>query len=195
MPYRAALALGLVAAAAAEAAGDAAWFQQRVRPIFSSRCQGCHNDTLKYSGFSLDSAESARRGGMHGLVITPGDPNASRLYRRVAGLEKPTMPMQGDPLTAEEIAVLRHWIEIGGPWPEEPRDKSAEQAKLDRLAAMKRLEDQRVITEKDRQWWVFRKPVRPAIPSPKNKSAAANPVDALVLASQEEKGLSPAPPA
>ena len=71
---------------------------QKIRPIFSSHCQGCHNDTLKFSGLSLDSAEGFRTGGLHGPVMTPGDPEASRLYRKVARLEKPVMPMQGDPL-------------------------------------------------------------------------------------------------
>src|SRR5229473_6799686 len=140
------------------------FFQQKIRPIFSSRCQGCHNDTLRYSGRSLDSAESLRKGGLHGPVVVPGDPQTSRLYRKISGLEKPSMPMQGDPLTADEVALLKRWIELKAPWPEEPKDKNAQQEKLARLAAWKKLEDQRVITEKDRQWWSFRKPVRPPVP-------------------------------
>src|SRR5712692_7128500 len=75
------------------------FFQQKIRPIFSSRCQGCHNDSLKFSGLTLESGEGLRNGGLHGPVVTPGDPAASRLYRKVARLEKPSMPMQGDPLS------------------------------------------------------------------------------------------------
>ena len=73
------------------------FFQQKIRPIFSSHCQGCHNNSLKFSGLTLESAEGLRNGGLHGPVVTPGDPAASRLYRKVARMEKPSMPMQGDP--------------------------------------------------------------------------------------------------
>ncbi len=191
--YRFVLALGLVFTAIAAAGADPDFFQQKIRPIFSTHCQGCHNDTLKYSGLSLDSAESFRKGGLHGPAIVAGDAAASRLYRKVAGIEKPSMPMQGDPLVADEIALLKSWIEMGAPWPEETKDRTAEQAKLDRLAAMKKLEDQKVITDKDRQWWSYRKPVRPPIPTPKNADAVWNPVDAFVVGLQEAKGLQPAP--
>ena len=103
------------------------------------------------------------------------------------------MPMQGDPLAADEIALVKSWIEMGAPWPEEPKDRNAEQAKVDRLTALKKLEDRKAITEKDRQWWSYRKPVRPPVPAPKNTAAVWNPVDAFVVALQESEGLKPAP--
>ena len=179
----------------ASAQDGAEFFRQKIRPIFSARCQGCHNDTLKFSGLSLDSAAGLRTGGLHGAVVTPGNPQASRLYRRVARLEKPVMPMQGDPLTAGEAALVKRWIEMGAPWPEDAAAQSAEKAKQDRVAALKKLEDRRVITEKDREWWAFRKPVPPPAPAVKHSQWAANPVDAFVLAKIESKGLRPAPQA
>jgi hypothetical protein len=45
------------------------------------------------------------------------------------------------------------------------------------------------------EYWAFRKPVRPAIPSVKNKSWVRTPIDAFILARLEEKGLVPSPPA
>ena len=50
--HRSVLALGLVFTAIAEAGADSDFFQQKIRPIFSSHCQGCHNDTLKFSGLT-----------------------------------------------------------------------------------------------------------------------------------------------
>jgi Protein of unknown function (DUF1553)/Protein of unknown function (DUF1549)/Planctomycete cytochrome C len=179
----------------ASAQDGAEFFRQKIRPIFSSRCQGCHNDTLKFSGLSLDSAAGLRTGGLHGAVVTPGNPQASRLYRRVARLEKPVMPMQGDPLTDDESGLVKRWIEMGAPWPEDAAAQNAEKAKQDRVAALKKLEDRRVITEKDREWWAFRKPVPPPAPAVKNGRWAANPIDAFVLTKIESKGLRPAPPA
>src|SRR5260370_20917288 len=96
------------------------FFRKNIRPIFSSRCQGCHNDTLKFSGLSLDSAEGLRTGGLHGPVVVSGNLQASRLYRKVARLEKPAMPMQGDPLTNAQTELVKRWIERCAPWPESP---------------------------------------------------------------------------
>ena len=109
-------------------------------------------DTLKFSGLALDTAAGFRAGGLHGPVVTAGDPQASRLYRKVARLEKPVMPMQGDPLTGDESALVKRWIEMGAPWPEDAAAQNAEKAKQDRVAALKKLEDRRVITEKDREF-------------------------------------------
>jgi uncharacterized protein YoxC len=117
----------------------------------------------------------------------------SRLYRKVARLEKPSMPMQGDPLTEEEVALVRRWIELGVPWPEEPSNEDEARRKASRLAMMKRLEDRRVITEKDRDWWSFRQPARPAVPRVQDGGAVASPIDAFIVAKLEEKGLTPAP--
>src|SRR6266849_1100358 len=125
------------------------FFQQKIRPIFSSRCQGCHNDSLKFSGLTLESAEGLRNGGLHGPVVTPGDPAASRLYRKVARLEKPSMPMQGDPLSDADVALIKRWIEIGAPWPVDPKSVDAGKLQQARLESMKKLEDRRVITAKD----------------------------------------------
>ena len=173
----------------------AGYFRDKVQPLFARRCTSCHNDALRFSAFSLDSAEGLKNGGLHGPVVKAGDPAASRMYRRVARLEKPYMPMDGDPLTDDEVAVIRKWIELGTPWPEDPNARKAANSEQARLEAMKALENRRVITDKDRQWWSFQKPVRLAVPTPKAKPASANPIDAFILARLEEKGLKPAPAA
>ena len=185
--------LAVLGGGTANAEDGAEFFLQKIRPIFSSRCQGCHNDTLKFSGLSLDSAAGLRAGGLHGPVVAAGNPLASRLYRRVAHLEKPVMPMQGDALTGDEAALVKRWIEMGAPWPEDAAAQDAEKAKQGRVAALKKLEDRRVVTEKDREWWAFRRPVRAPAPAVKNTALIWNPVDAFVVAALEAKGLHPAP--
>jgi hypothetical protein len=54
------------------------------------------------------------RGGSRGPALVPGDAEASRLYRYVAGLEKPSMP-PGDSLAGGEVAALKAWIAAGAP--------------------------------------------------------------------------------
>ncbi|MDQ3012410.1 MAG: DUF1549 and DUF1553 domain-containing protein, partial [Acidobacteriota bacterium] len=55
------------------------------------------------------------------------------------------------------------------------------------------------ITDKDRQFWSFIKPVRPAVPptalKAKNRAWVKNEIDAFVLAGLEAKGLKPSPAA
>src|SRR5688572_8246468 len=96
---------------AAQAGPQEAFFKSKILPIFTTRCQSCHNHTLKLSGLSLESAASMEQGGTHGPVIVPGNPQQSRLYRRVARMEKPFMPMEGEALPEAELASLKTWIE------------------------------------------------------------------------------------
>jgi hypothetical protein len=49
---------------------------------------------------------------MAGMLSSAG------LYRRVARMEKPFMPMDGEALPETEIALLKRWIEMGAVWPE-----------------------------------------------------------------------------
>ena len=170
------------------------FFRDKVFPILSNRCGGCHNDARRYAGLSLESADDLFDGGSHGPEVVPGNPGASRLYRRVARLERPYMPLGktsalGDSMPESEIAVLKLWIEQGAHW---PRDEEAERQQAAKMAPLKKLEE-RPITEKEREWWSFQKPVRPPVPHVKNSVLVRNPVDAFVLAKLESKGLQPAP--
>jgi Protein of unknown function (DUF1553)/Protein of unknown function (DUF1549) len=48
-------------------------------------------------------------------VLVPGDSQKSRLYRLVAGLDKPAMPMGGT-LTPQQVETIRLWIDQGAVW-------------------------------------------------------------------------------
>ena len=91
--------------------------EQRLLEILESRCQACHNNGTQLGDLALDSDAGLRQGGAHGRVVVPGKPQASRLYRRVARLEEPFMPMQGEPLETSEVTVIKDWIEAGANWP------------------------------------------------------------------------------
>src|SRR5262249_26521598 len=53
----------------------------------------------------------------------------------------------------------------------------------------------RQVTDADRDFWAFRKPVRPPVPAVKNAPRVRNPVDAFLLAALEKKGLTLSPEA
>ncbi|HXJ41499.1 MAG TPA: DUF1549 domain-containing protein [Bryobacteraceae bacterium] len=151
-------------------------FSKDVQPIFQKSCWGCHSASMQLSGLSLASRELALKGGAHGAALVPGSAEKSRLYRLVAGLEKPGMPMGGK-LRAEEIETLRLWIEQGAKW-----DAGAVVISTAPVVA------DPPIRPEERNYWAFKLPVRAELPR-----AAANPIDAFIGAALEAKGLKAAP--
>jgi mono/diheme cytochrome c family protein len=94
-------------------------FDEHVRPILERSCIRCHGPERPKSGYRLDNRESALKGGDNGVAVITGKSAESPLIHYVAGLvEDMKMPPKGkgDPLTTEEIALLRGWIDQGAPW-------------------------------------------------------------------------------
>ncbi len=105
---------------AAEKAPD---YELAVAPILQKYCAGCHNPDDHEGQFSVESFDELQKGGEHGAAVLAGDPGTSRLIRMVTGATKPKMPPEDEPQpTAEEIAVLKAWVEAGakGPAGKEP---------------------------------------------------------------------------
>jgi hypothetical protein len=104
-------------------------FAGDVRPLLARSCLGCHGDKEPESNFSLTSRAALLRGGDSDLpAIIPGSSVDSPLIRFAAGLvEKMEMPPVDSrdkypSLTAEELALLRGWIDQGARWPAEPTE-------------------------------------------------------------------------
>jgi Protein of unknown function (DUF1553)/Protein of unknown function (DUF1549)/Planctomycete cytochrome C len=172
---------------------NAKLFKEKVHPILSTRCGECHSDERKYGGFTLETRSGFLSGGWHGPVVVAGKPEESRLYRRVARIEKNYMPFGGaEPLPIEELALIKEWIEGGAEWPLDRQTEEAERARQARWKDLQKLEN-RPVTEEERSWWSFVKPVRPPVPAVKNIARVRNSIDAFVLAALEAKGLQPAP--
>ncbi|MGQ0733655.1 MAG: c-type cytochrome domain-containing protein, partial [Acidobacteriota bacterium] len=98
-------ALVFVAQVAVPAAQTKIDFAKDVQPILEEACLPCHGSRLRLSRLDLRTRETAMAGGANGPALVPGDASASRLYRRIAGLEAPAMPMERDPLSAAAIAT------------------------------------------------------------------------------------------
>ena len=90
-------------------------FSRDIQPILESSCWKCHGAAVQLSKLDLRSREGALKGGAHGPSIVPGKPDASKLFRMVAGLDKPSMPMDGK-LQPEQVQTFRKWIEDGAQW-------------------------------------------------------------------------------
>ncbi|MXZ05117.1 MAG: DUF1553 domain-containing protein [Rhodothermaceae bacterium] len=93
-------------------------FNEQVRPILNERCVNCHGGIRRQADLSLlfrhealAAAESGER------AIVPLKPGESELLRRVSHADpKHRMPQDDDPLTPEQIEILRTWIEEGAQW-------------------------------------------------------------------------------
>jgi hypothetical protein len=84
----------------------------QVAPILALHCNVCHGDA---GGLSTRSYAELMRGGNMGPVIVAGAPDRSLLIHFVDGRrgEAHRMPLNGRPLTSEQIDVLRRWIAEG----------------------------------------------------------------------------------
>jgi len=160
---------------------------EKAAAILRQNCVACHGAAMQMSRLDLRTRESMLAGGEHGPALEPYNPEKSRLYRFVAGVENPSMP-PGKKLSDEQIAVLRNWIEDGAPLAASKATLSKEDDEA--KAALARMEE-RPITAEERQYWAFRPPVRPAVP----QIGAANPIDAFLRHAMQSKGLKPSPPA
>ncbi len=99
-----------------------------IRPIFQARCFECHGEKRKPKGnLKLTDMAAVLAREPDEAVIVPGDPDASPLYQRITlpADHEDVMPAKGEPLTAEEIGLIRRWIEEGARWEEfEEAEKS-----------------------------------------------------------------------
>ena len=260
-------------------------FEGNVQPILQANCVPCHGQRVKMKELDLSTFAGIMKGSESGTVVTPGAPQESRLYEMV---QKGAMPKGGKPLAAEQVAILREWIQAGARSRSQSAESTAEPVteddvlpivllrcapchgprrqeggldlhtraamlkggksgpaivpgqpgesllvkklrsgemppklglddistkritapEIDRLVSWiaqgaaegKRPDAQGVgpdplVPDKDRQFWAFQPPRRPAVPAVKNRNRVRNPIDAFVLAKLEVKGLTPSPEA
>jgi mono/diheme cytochrome c family protein len=92
-------------------------FGRDVEPILRASCHPCHSAVAAQADLRLDSRDSAVKGGTSGPALSPGNAADSLLIKRVIGAGGLTrMPMGLPPLSDEQIAALRRWIDAGAPW-------------------------------------------------------------------------------
>jgi hypothetical protein len=167
------LNVGLSPASAAEAGNQTASgvdFQRDIQSLLTARCLECHGPEKREGGLRFVSREDALLPADSGeAVIVPGDAAGSELIRRVTSEDDSEwMPPEGPRLTADEIKLLRAWIDQGAKWGPEG-------------AAAKH--------------WAFVTPVRSELPAVRNAAWPAGELDHFILARLEREGLAPSPPA
>jgi len=96
-------------------------FKADIWPIFQARCVECHGPEKKKSGLRMHTKQDAMQGGGEGPMIVAGKSAESLLVQLIAGTNEnfDKMPPEGDPLTDEQIGLVRAWIDQGAEWPDD----------------------------------------------------------------------------
>ena len=163
----------------APTADDLAFFEAKIRPVLVDKCYKCHGaeEANRKAGLRLDSRAGIQKGGENGALIDRDKPNESLLLLALRH-EGPEMPPDGK-LPASVIADFETWVKRGAP---DPRDAPPTAAVARHLQP-----------EVYQKHWALQPIKGPALSA--GASTAPSPIDALVQAKLEEKGLSLSPPA
>src|ERR1041385_6442849 len=88
-----------------------------IKPIFEKSCFKCHGPDKQKAKLRVDSLAAVKKGGEDGDVLSIGKSEKSRLVHSVARIldEDENMPPEdkGDPLTKDQVALIRAWIDQG----------------------------------------------------------------------------------
>ena len=166
-----AILLALLAWAPALCAAESVDYVRDVKPILEQHCIRCHGAIEQESGLRLDHISFMRQGGVRGTALAASS-DKSVLIQAVDGSgDVEQMPLEADPLSDEQIATLRAWIDAGAPAPQEP------------------------LPADPREHWSFRKPVRPPLPETSPDAWSQHPIDRFLAVEHQRQGLTPMPPA
>ena len=122
----------------------------------------------KMAGLDLTSFAGMMNGSSSGPVIAPGKPERSLLWKLIEGGQMP----QGGKLTEAEKQTIRRILNRAASRRTRNRGRSARERPR--------------ITQKDREWWSFRVPVKPPFPLRRPITSAA--IDSFISAKLERRG-------
>ena len=110
-------------------------FAKSVQGIFEARCIDCHGSKKQKGDLRLDKKEAALA-----EVIQPGNSGESELAKLISlpADHEDIMPNKGEPLTKEQIEVIKKWIDEGANWPDglvliSTKDRAAAEAAANKL--------------------------------------------------------------
>lgn len=173
--------LALLVNSATLDAGEADFFEQKIRPVLIKHCYACHSaeaaeqNKLK-AGLALDTRAGWSTGGESGAAVVPGQPDKSLLLQALRHADDaPAMPPD-EQLSAAIIADFEQWIRDGA---FDPRQGKA-------VAVKKGLS-----LDEGRKFWSLVPPESPRVPEVRQRDWPADDIDRFVLAKLEAHNLRP----
>lgn len=110
--------LGLLCGRSPSRAETPVDFNSQIRPLFIRHCTSCHGGVKAAGDVSLIYADRVLP--PDGWIIEPGDPEASVLIERITSddpdVRMPPPEEHPDPVPAEDVELIRRWIEEGARW-------------------------------------------------------------------------------
>ncbi|HWB09347.1 MAG TPA: PSD1 and planctomycete cytochrome C domain-containing protein [Pirellulales bacterium] len=108
-------------AVADQPAGSPVHFGRQILPLLSDRCFQCHGPDARQrqADLRLDDETAAKTPRDGAAAVVPGQSEASELYRRIAAIDPDERMPPADsrtPLSADEIALVKRWIDEGAAW-------------------------------------------------------------------------------
>jgi WD40 repeat protein len=99
-------------------------YDKDIEPILVNKCAVCHSDSIKEGKLDMGSYETLMKGGKRGAAIVAGKSAESLLVKLAGKTQKPAMPPKGEePLTPEELALIKLWIDQGAKAPTTKRER------------------------------------------------------------------------
>jgi Planctomycete cytochrome C/WD domain, G-beta repeat len=98
-------------------------YDKDIEPLFVKKCLVCHSGQVKEGKLDLDTYEGLMKGGKRGKAVIPAKGDESLLYKscRRIGEGSPPMPppkeVNQQPLSPDELALLKLWIDQGAKAP------------------------------------------------------------------------------
>ena len=83
-------------------------FDEKLFPIFQRHCLRCHSSSLQMGGLNLSSRKFLSAGSDSGSVISPGQPENSKLFQVVRSRQMP--PDKKTVVSSSELSIIQNWI-------------------------------------------------------------------------------------
>lgn len=97
-------------------------YTEMVQPVLHDNCYGCHRAGHVKGGLRLDDQANILKGGKDGAILSPGNPGASLLMKRILlppDDDHHMAPKDKPQLTTAEVKLLKWWIANGAAFDKE----------------------------------------------------------------------------
>ncbi len=115
-------------------------FASQVQPLLETKCLECHKPDKVKGDLLMTSREAILKGGEAGPALVAGQADKSEIIKRIL-LPKDhdhVMPPKGEPLSAQQIDVLKRWVNEGAKWPQGLTIKHKSAAEVKALADLQK---------------------------------------------------------
>lgn len=114
-------------------------YSDLVKYVLAEKCYSCHGPNKQKGKLRMDDSLLLMKGGKGGVVLVPGKPGESELYKRIqlpAEAEHHMPPKEKPQLTEGEINLIHWWINGGAGFTAEVKDLAQEEKIKTYLAAL-----------------------------------------------------------